>query len=314
MFRLVRCKEDMGYQKHHSGWPWVLANMRRYETPDGILFDDFMDRTLFFAEHRVPQEFPYKEPFVGIFHHAADCPRWMRFLRGRLLYEELKCDRWLAVRDNCKGIIVLSKHVSDQLKGLVEPPVCVIKHPILDAGSRWSVDRWEKTQKQVCQVGYYGRNVHAIWQLPPVYGCKYIRFKVRGRSFQQHNMAAQKRFKRTRQYYPGVVDQSPIPNEMYDDMLCRSVVLMELLMGSANNVVVECIVRGTPLLINRYPAVVEYLGEDYPLYYDTLDHAASLINKPTLVEAHEYLMKLDKRDLTAESFVRSVQRFIGTFR
>jgi hypothetical protein len=300
----------MGSSKHHSGWPWVLAHLREHETPDGILFDDFLDRTIFFDERRIPHEYPYREPFVGIFHHAADCPAWMRFLRSRLLHQELKADRWLKVRDRCKGVIVLSRHVAGQLRGMLDQPVQVIKHPILDEGSRWSVDRWEQ-DKRVCQVGHYGRNVHAIWQLPPVYGCTYYRFKVSGRSWQLHNISARKRFKHTRRYYPGVVDRKPIPNEMYDDMLCSSVVLMELLTGSANNVVVECIVRGTPLLINPYPAAVEYLGPEYPLYYDDLDHAALLIRKENLVEAHEYLMALDKTPLQIETFVSEVKSFIG---
>jgi hypothetical protein len=73
--------------------------------------------------------------------------------------------------------------------------------------------------------------------------------------------------------------------------------------ASASNVVVECIARSTPLIVDRLPSVREYLGPDYPLYLDSV--ASDL---PSFVEqvrdAHLYLRDLDKSWLSYDAFQR----------
>ncbi len=67
--------------------------------------------------------------------------------------------------------------------------------------------------------------------------------------------------------------------------------------------------RGTPLLVNRLPAVEEYLGTGYPLYYSDLDDAAAKALDPgRLRAAHEYLLACDTRyRLDGESFRRDFE-------
>ena len=59
--------------------------------------------------------------------------------------------------------------------------------------------------------------------------------------------------------------------EEYDDLLSKNIIFIDLYDASANTVVVECIARKTPLLVTRLDAVIEYLGKDYPLYFDNLE-------------------------------------------
>ena len=56
---------------------------------------------------------------------------------------------------------------------------------------------------------------------------------------------------------------------MYDRLVLRNVVVIDLLAASANNAVLEAISMNNPVFISRLPAVVEYLGEGYPLYFDS---------------------------------------------
>ena len=56
-----------------------------------------------------------------------------------------------------------------------------------------------------------------------------------------------------------------LSDSAYDELLSENVVFLNLIDASAVNTVIECIVRNTPLIINRLPAIVEILGEDYPL-------------------------------------------------
>lgn len=91
----------------------------------------------------------------------------------------------------------------------------------------------------------------------------------------------------------------------YDDLLSRSVVFLKLEEASACNTVIECIVRNTPILVNRIPAIVEVLGEKYPLFYDNLAEAGDFVsNASKVIEAHTYLKKLDKSRFKLETFLR----------
>ena len=91
-------------------------------------------------------------------------------------------------------------------------------------------------------------------------------------------------------------------------MLCQNIIFLDLYDSSANNAVIECIARGTPLLINPIPAVVEYLGEGYPFYFNDLDEAAEKVKDFDLIKrTHEYLLGCDTRTkLTQEYFRDSI--------
>ena len=85
-----------------------------------------------------------------------------------------------------------------------------------------------------------------------------------------------------------------------------NIVFVDMYDSSANNAVIECIARDTPILINPLPAVVEYLGEDYPFYFNDLDEAAEKINDHDLIEeTYKYLNNMNKDFLTQEYFLRS---------
>tara|TARA_R100000908_G_scaffold64981_1_gene51018 strand:- start:6598 stop:7014 length:417 start_codon:yes stop_codon:yes gene_type:complete len=98
----------------------------------------------------------------------------------------------------------------------------------------------------------------------------------------------------------------------YDDILTSGIVFLDLYDSSANNAVIECIARNTPLLVNKHPAVVEYCGEDYPLYFENLDHAASILyDKDLIISAHEYLKNMDKSWLNGAYFANDVVTKLG---
>ena len=81
-----------------------------------------------------------------------------------------------------------------------------------------------------------------------------------------------------------------VSNEEYDDLLSSSVVLCLLYASAANNILLECIARCTPILINPLPSVVEYLGEDYPLYCTSLEAAEQhLADLPRISQTVDYL-------------------------
>jgi hypothetical protein len=79
--------------------------------------------------------------------------------------------------------------------------------------------------------------------------------------------------------------------DAYDALLATSVVFLDLIDASAVTTIVECLVRGTPLLVNRIEPVEEYLGTDYPLYFGSLEEATSKLGDLELLRAaHEHML------------------------
>lgn len=97
-----------------------------------------------------------------------------------------------------------------------------------------------------------------------------------------------------------------LENNQYDELLSNSVVFLNLVDASAVNTVIECIVRETPILINRLPALEEYLGKEYPLFYDNLDQVFDLLQPKQILSAHDYLKSRDKEFLKIDSFLSEI--------
>ena len=85
-----------------------------------------------------------------------------------------------------------------------------------------------------------------------------------------------------------------VDNKNYDLLLSENIVFVNLVDASAVNTIIECIVRNTPIIVNKIPAVVEMLGENYPMYYTLLD----IVLKYTLLEILVKLLSLDTLSIT----------------
>lgn len=98
-----------------------------------------------------------------------------------------------------------------------------------------------------------------------------------------------------------------LERDAYEDIMSKNIVCVNLYDTSANNLVVECIAQCTPLLINRLPAVEEYMGKNYPLFYDNLEEACEMLKKYSLIyEGYLYLKGLDKNRLSMDRFIDSI--------
>ena len=81
-------------------------------------------------------------------------------------------------------------------------------------------------------------------------------------------------------------------NINFEEILVKNLIFLKLIDASAVNTIIECIVRNTPVLVNKLPAVVEILGDKYPLYYNNLDEVNSLLTVKNIESAYNYLKKL----------------------
>jgi hypothetical protein len=193
------------------------------------------------------------------------------------------------------------------LRQKLDIPVCALLHPAEQPGMRFSWEQYlANPEKKLVQLGYWLRRLHSIQQIPshrflklwliPTPKARTFRDDVERLHINQSCLTVIGRY----------AEQAWIELSEYDLLLASNIAFVDYYDVSASNAIVECIVRRTPLLVNRLPAVVEYLGREYPLYFDDLAHAANLIDDDGRVrDAHLYLGSMDPGAFSADGFRRS---------
>ena len=112
-------------------------------------------------------------------------------------------------------------------------------------------------------------------------------------------------------------------DEDYDELLSENIVFINLIDASAVNTIIECIVRCTPIIVNRLPAVVEFLGEMYPLYYGDAkgetgdvhlmnEQISTLLSDTKNIKAaNKYLAGMNKNRFTTEYFREELSEIVS---
>ena len=98
--------------------------------------------------------------------------------------------------------------------------------------------------------------------------------------------------------------------EEYDTFLSMNVVFLDFYVAVGNNTIVECILRNTPIILNKTDSWIYYLGKDYPLFYTKLDEVPDLLSLEKILEANIYLKNMDKTDITIEYFLDSLRNIL----
>ena len=106
-----------------------------------------------------------------------------------------------------------------------------------------------------------------------------------------------------------------IVNELTGDEYARlfknCCIFADIVECIANNTILECIKFNTPIILRRTPSAEEYLGINYPLFFDTIDDIHSLEEEIFLlhliVQAHYYLKKMNKHHLMLNTFNRKIK-------
>jgi hypothetical protein len=99
----------------------------------------------------------------------------------------------------------------------------------------------------------------------------------------------------------------------YDNLLKHNIVILDLWGATANNAILEIMALTIPAYVKRLPSTIEYLGEDYPMFFDNKADLEHEINQDPAVlmkqlkRAHYYLQNKEMENLTLECFLRSLQ-------
>lgn len=112
--------------------------------------------------------------------------------------------------------------------------------------------------------------------------------------------------------YGSVIILERLSNEEYDNLLSNNIVFLNLVDCSAVNTVLECIVRNTPIIVNRLPALEEVLGSDYPGFYTKIVEANNICNDfDKITSIYLYLTRMNKTRFNLDHFINKFQTIIN---
>jgi len=296
----------VGAGVHRSGWPKVVANLRREASITGTRLDDFTDASFSY----LPLAKPHTEHWVGIFHHPVHVNSPLG-CDGKHVLRAIEANpMWQASLPSLRGVVALCEEVASDLREWLNVPTISIRHP-----TAVDVPRWQPKAaidvKRLVGAGFCLRNTQLMYQFEAP---DWRRVQLFGASewYRARDVALQQLSVRPRIKPEEVELQGRLEDEAYDDLLSASVIVTELYGAAANNLIVECMARGTPVLVNRLPAVEEYLGHDYPLFYEDIAEIPNLLKRDRLLAASEQLLSRRQLLPTFEEFAERVGDFIAS--
>jgi len=216
--------------------------------------------------------------------------------------------------DSCRALFTFTEHGATWMRARTDVPVFVVPEPIKPAGEVFDPDSFlEAPELTIMQPGHWLSDVNAICDLPVRGGDRPVR-RIRCVEHARHALAtALARTQRElsdRRVAPEVlrstIELGGLDPDEIENLRRNAVVLAPLLDASADPVLSACLADATPVLAPRIPAVIELLGADYPLLYDTLEDAAELaIDTTAITAAHSRLLAVRSAH-TLDAFLAAV--------
>lgn len=329
---------------HRSGWKFVISLLEQLHNEQGVLFDGFIEnnfawrhrqagvRSTHFLELAKHEGFmdllttseekgitPYQKPWVGFIHNPQNMPSWFHYqFSPQTIFAK---DIWKRSLPYCIGLFTLSNYHADWIREQTKKPVSALIHPTEIPERIFDFDLFlSNPDKKVIQIGWWLRKLNAIYQLPlqksnPL-GYRKIRL-IPGFSDNSDDHLKMLMEKEINIYHLQIEEKftqntteiQHVSDDDFDRLLSKNIVFIDLYDTNANNTVVECIARATPLLINPHPATIEYLGEEYPFFFTDYEEAAEkALNLELIHKTHQYLKGCSTRFKLEGSY------FLDTFK
>ena len=300
--------------EHRGGWKYILNNLNDidfYNKNSDIYFYDIIESYFLFQDIHI-----IGNKWAGVIHCTPTAPPYLQIVNIQQLF--LK-EKFMNSLKDCIFILTLSTYVSNYLKEEfikynLDIEVYMIKHPVIDQGIPYfSIDKYIKNEnKYLIQIGQQLRKMTSIYKVDinkdykklwllgtkNYEKCKYL-FNEEIKYLNWDKIDFNDIFL----YYTETFSE-------YDELLTKNIVFVDLFDAAANNTVIECIIRNTPIIINKIEGVVEYLGEDYPLYFNDLNDVNNLLSTNNLINATNYLKNMNKSDLSIQYFSSKLINYI----
>lgn len=308
MFRLIERPAYRGSGKHQHGWPWICSYLQSKSDPSGVLLDDFVEDSI----ENDPEFAARAEPWVGIFHHP---PAPVDQLRNKTHADRYLADpQWKPALSHMIAAISLSEEFGTFLyhHPAITSPVITLVHPTKLTEHRFDPSALHQPTVQLLTFGSYMKNTRVLEHVATPDWIERVKVEP-SEGYEANWHAACGRWLSNRQSYSGVKSLPRLSDVEFEQQLTRSVVILEFFSLAASNALLECVARNVPVLVNRLPAAVEYLGPHYPLFYSRLSEVPELLTRERLSAGYDYLVRLDKQSFSLYHFAAQLSHVCQNF-
>ncbi len=321
----IRLTNQPTFSSHRSGWNYAIHSISSLHNKNGVDFYGFLENEFsWFKSGNIENgTIPIKNDWIGFFHNPQSPPWW--FSPSTCPITMLQTPEFLGSLETCKGLFALSEYHAAFLREMTGKPVEVLLHPTEIPEVQFDFDLfYESQEKRLINIGYWLRKVNSIYSLP-ITQDSYIKTRLlpykkgsqpsefvtelRQKEFNYEHSSIEEIRRWYKEPFINIDEMYNVSNEKYDELFSKNIIYLDMYDSSANNAVIECIARATPLLINPIPAVVEYLGPAYPFYFESFDEAVDKLHNPELIYyTHEYLRTCQAREkMKGETFLKDFQ-------
>jgi hypothetical protein len=304
--------------QHRGGWSSVMAGLNASgyvnlspsaSAATTLPLLGFIEYTFKWNRHK---QVLY-EPWAGFAHMTMqqDTPE---HLSGEVLDEILESQTFQDSAKKCVGLFVFTTTMAARVTakldtlGLPSIPVCAVLHPI---GVEANVTKFDDTidleaalsnSSAVVLLGKQYRRIASLHKL------RTHRHKVwlpSSNTPSLSKMVATELAAENVPLDPRVEIRRLDSHAEYDTFVRQNIILVDLWSAGANNAVLEGMALQAPFLVRKLDGPIEYLGADYPLFFDTLDQVQFWLDhedilREKMLSAHKYLQRLDTSRLTVE--------------
>lgn len=299
---------------HRSGWAYALDALTPLmkPKPNGVLLDSFIEATFCWDLQKNEQsgELPYRRDWIAFVHNPPGIPLWHDF--DSAPQSIFKLPAWRESQPHCRGIYAFSQTMCSWLRQQIEVPVAFAVHPTEPSDLCFTMKAFiANPNRRIIQIGSWLRRLHSIARLkvslqktllsPRPLPDPRLQFLIQREA--EHDSDARKADWSSVEF---LAHQSA---RDYDLLLANNIVFLDLYDTVVNNTILECIVRRTPVLCNRLPALEELLGHDYPLFFSNLEEAANKVQDLTSIEkAYRWFLAIPQDRFSQRNFRDSIAR------
>lgn len=184
----------------------------------------------------------------------------------------------------------------------IKGKVLSVNHPITDnIKNRFNYDSFRTNKyKKIYHIGWWMRNLKSFndIKLPKTYR-KYMLVKRDFECFKDIIKPA----------LPNMEMVSHLEDKEYIKIFQENLLFMDAFDVTASNLLLECIRCNTPIILKRLPAFEQYIGNDYPLFFNDLGDIECLNESAlniVIKQAHEHLKSLNKDHIDQQTFNRKI--------
>lgn len=245
-----------------------------------------------------------KNDWVGIIHDPED---------SQLYYKKKNITKKRNFKKSlpyCKGLFCMSPNLKKWIIQEIKPNffVDVLYHPISTKNLiEFQIEEYKKN-KCIIQIGNWLRKTYSIFKINTNINKEILPWSQRTQKEMRYFLNKDNMIL-TELEKGSVLKTSHVCDNDYNKIFNNKIIFLNLYSSTANNVILECIKSNNPIIVNRLESIEEYLGKEYPLFYDNLTDVSKILeNDDLILEAFNYLKNMDKSIFSIQLMVNSINK------